>query len=461
MDALAFFLQQLPAGRQHQLFEQQLMLSMQGAAAATHLVALMQACPSLHKLGQLVARQPQLDEGLRHELQTLESLPASCALEELVLQVSAELESHGFDISGLEMSQPPLAEGSVAVVLPFAYRHQRETLEGVFKLVKPGVAEKLSCELDLLPGLAVYLQQRSAELSLPPVDYAELFDTVSRLVRQELDLAAEQQHLATAALLYADHAVLRVPQLLPWCTPRLTAMERIHGVKLTQAELPPWQRLQLARQLIEGLLGQPFWSRGETALLHADLHGGNLWLDEDGRLVVLDWGLVVELGKAQRVALMRMVLGAVSMDPGMVLRGLQALGLDDADGRLTVIVTRSLKSLSGQLQLPGFVWLQSLFDELMKAGWRLPDEFLLLKKTWLALSGVVHSLAGERITADGVLIPQLLQQFVREWPLRGWASATDHGFASHLSTMDILGLAMNSWLLPLRWGQQWQHPSAH
>lgn len=455
-DALAFFLQQLPVRRQQWLIEQQLMLSMQGTTAAAHLVALMQACPSLHKLGQIVARQPQLDEGLRRELQTLESLPARGTLEQLRVQVCAELRTHGFAINGLEMNQPPLAEGSVALVVPFVHHHQGERIEGVFKLLKPGVAKRLTEELDLLPGLARYLQERSVALSLPPVDYSELFDSVSRLLRQELDLQAEQGHLASAARLYADYPGLRVPRLLPWCTPQLTAMERIHGVKLTQAELPAAQRLQLARRLIEGLLGRPFWGRGEVALLHADLHGGNIWLDDQGCLVVLDWGLVVPLSKAQRVALMRLVLAAMSLDAARLTHGLETLGQGAAaDPRLQAVVHDALRALVQQAQLPGFAWLQSLFDSLARAGYRLPDEFVLLKKTWLALSGVVHGLSDGQVEADQVLIPQLLQQFAQEWPLRGWVGASDHGFASHLSTLDLWQLASNAWLMPLRWGQQW------
>ena len=77
--------------------------------------------------------------------------------------------------------------------------------------------------------MGAYLDERCADLRIPPLDYANAFLQVRDKLRHEVRLDREQDHLARARAFYADEPRVHVPALLPHCTPRVTAMERLTG----------------------------------------------------------------------------------------------------------------------------------------------------------------------------------------------------------------------------------------
>ena len=82
-EGMALFLDRLPEARLGAIVAEQFALSA-NAPAAERITALLAHCPTLHKLGQVVARQPGLDAELRRHLQALESLPASTDIDALL-----------------------------------------------------------------------------------------------------------------------------------------------------------------------------------------------------------------------------------------------------------------------------------------------------------------------------------------------------------------------------------------
>ena len=171
-EGMALFLDRLPEARLGAIVAEQFALSA-NAPAAERITALLAHCPTLHKLGQVVARQPGLDAELRRHLQALESLPASTDIDALIAHVRAELGHN----RSLRLADRALAEGSVAVVLPFSWRQDGRSHEGVLKALKPGVAQRLAEELAILPALGDFLARRGAELDLPDIDYRSHLDT--------------------------------------------------------------------------------------------------------------------------------------------------------------------------------------------------------------------------------------------------------------------------------------------
>ena len=176
-EGMAFFLGRLPETRLGAIVTEQLALA-ESASAAARATALLAHCPTLHKLGQVVARQPGLDAEQRRHLQALESLPANVEADTLHQQIAAGL---GAD-HGLHLADRALAEGSVAVVLPFSWRQGGRSHEGVFKALKPGIADRLGEELAILPALGDFLEGRGAELGLPAIDYRSHLAAAGRLL---------------------------------------------------------------------------------------------------------------------------------------------------------------------------------------------------------------------------------------------------------------------------------------
>lgn len=434
-DALGFFLGHLPA---HELEE--IHRGQQGlppwTSPAQRLVLLMRACPTLHKLGQVVARDRRLSEELRGRLVTLESMEATTPPWEI--QAVVERELGPLLESRIRLEPKALAEGSVAVVVPF--RTVPDDSEGVLKVLKPGVDERLWGELDVWSKLGAFLDERCGETDLPAVPYQETFETLRELLVHEIRLEAEQRNLQVAARLYGECDFVRIPELLPYCTPRITAMERIRGPKVTDAgNLSLGARCSLAARLIEALIAHPMWSPRSSVPFHADPHAGNLLLADDGRLAIIDWALVGRLSRVERAGLVQLALGALTLNEPYVLRAIDALSTTNGlkETRVRDVVEKAIRRLE-LANPPGIRWLIDLLDSLsLHAGVRFSSDLLLFRKSFLTVDGVVTDVWRDSIV-DDVLIRSAIRGLWSEWSRRIFASPVSRDFATPVSSLDLL-----------------------
>lgn len=450
---LRYFLAALPEERLETLFVDQLALPAE-ASPAERLVALLRHSPTLHKLGQVVARDRRLAPELRQRLQALESLPASTPMPDLRRILRREL---GNALDSLIVAPQALAEGSVAVAVPFSWPGG----EGVFKILKPGIAARLEEDLAIWVRLAEYLEVESAQLGLPPLDYREILASVGRLLQSEVDLAGEQAHMAAAQQTVPAGVV--VPALLPWCTPRLTAMTRVHGQPITEVDgLDPAERRRLATALVHGLLAQPFLDPAAEAPFHADPHAGNLFRTTDGQVALLDWALVVRVPRPQREALLRLILAALAQDAAGVAEAIAAMALQAPDpATLRAIVATAL----GQVRhgrFPGLGWSLDLLDRIATQGTlRFPEELLLLRKALLTLQGVLADL-DPACPTDTLLLGWGLARFVSELPARALSPLDARAFGCPLSLADLYTWTLSTPAAALRyWTGQWQDWGRH
>ncbi len=454
-EALRFFLASLPAPRLMELLQAQLALPAD-STPLERLLALIHRSPTLHKLGQTLARDPKLAPSLRTALQQLESLPPTTPMSALHPVIESELG----DCLGLALDGPPLAEASVAVVVPCRW-HEPNTgrqIKAVLKVLKPGIEARLREELDVLPDLGNWLETRCAELSLPPVQYRETLASVRGLLLNEVELRHEQEHLTAAARHYANLPQVKIPELLPFSTARITAMERIDGCKVTDADhLSAAARRRLAATAIEALLARPFWSDGPLATFHADPHAGNLFVTGDGRLALLDWSLVTSLDKSQREALVDLGLGALTLDEGRIRRTIARLvavtleptALQDAVAEAIRQVRRGA--------FPGLSWLTALLDRLaISAGAVYPESLTLFRKSLFTLTHVLNDLA-PGYSMDSILIQSGIAQLGREIISRMARHPLSREFGTHASNLDLLSLwAGAPWVATRYWMGHWE-----
>ncbi len=212
--ALAAFLGGLPESHQQTILGEQAALP-QAATTSERLATLARSCPSLQKLGQILARDRRLAPELRRHLQELESLPPSIPFETLRDMLVQELGP--LERLGVTLVPPALAEASVAVVVPFRRHDVSSRLkcpDGVFKILKPGIEERLELELDLLQHVGSYLDQRCDDFRIPHLDYRDSFEQVADKLRHEIRLDLEQRHLRQARALYVTEARVQIPALL-------------------------------------------------------------------------------------------------------------------------------------------------------------------------------------------------------------------------------------------------------
>ncbi len=437
-DGLLFFLERLSPIRQQAILAAQLALPIH-ASRSRRMLALFRLCPTLHKLGQVVAHDRRLSPELRQRLQELETLEPTDSLA----TIRPLLEREVGHLAGLQLGQTAIAEASVAVVVPFIWQQAAAIppQRGVFKILRPGVQERLSEELALWPALGTFLEERCTDHGLPLFDYRNTLESVARLLANEVRLDREQAHLSQAADFYAGSPDILIPRLFPFSTPSVTAMARVDGCKVTLHNLPPSEMRQRAERIIRALLAQPFWgSQQAGAVFHADPHAGNLIATPDGRLAIIDWALTTQLSKAQCEAVVQLALGAATLNDGRVYAAIAALGQPVDIASVQVTVTESIRQVRCG-RFPGFDWVSSLMDTLAAtSAVRFPEELLLFRKALLTLSGVVADVS-EQATIDSILIRHGATDFIEGLPWRPWSwPYCREQVGGHLSNADLFGL---------------------
>jgi ubiquinone biosynthesis protein len=448
-DGLYFFLQHLSAHRLAAITAEQLAMP-EKTSLLDRTIALVRQCPTLHKLGQVVARDRRLPLELRKRLQQLESLRPTTPLSAIRNIIHQELGSP----PGLTIASHALAEASVAMAVPFSWREPgaRTSHHGIFKVLKPGVEERLREELSIWSALGAFLEQRCVHYDLPVLDYADTLEGVRKLLVNEIHLEREQEHLAQAAQFYGDYPQVIIPRLLPFCSSNITAMERINGRKVTDVERSASQRQRLANMVFDALVAKPFWSKGLSTNFHGDPHAGNLFIADDGRLAILDWSLVARLNKSQRVAMVQIVLGALTLDESHICRTVATLvRKPPAESLLRATVAEALRKVI-RGTFPGFDWVLGLLDRLaISTNLGFSDELIMFRKALLTLSGVIADISTQCST-EGVLISSGMRQFQRELASRPFVSVDSRAFGSHVSNMDLYHLWYS---LPLTITRYW------
>ena len=439
VDGLVFFLEHLGEERAFAILAEQALLPAD-AGVNERIVAIARCCPALHKLGQVLARDRRLSAELRKLLQGLESMPSTLGLDEV--RALAEAELGRLADLGIRIDEPPLAEASVAVVVPFeGQRPNGEPLRGVLKLLKPGIEAALEDELETLQRIGALLDERCEAYGLPRIAYEESFCDVRALLAREVRLDQEQAHMRAARTAWASIGDVVIPEVYPFSTPRVTAMQRIDGGKVTDAaaELPRRGRRRLGDLIIRALIAQPVWSAG-TSLFHADPHAGNLFATSDGKLAILDWSLVGALTKADRVALTQIVIGALTLDGQRIRAAIDALSQGRSDGAvLQTVIDERVRALRNGA-FPGMGWVTSLLDATaLHARCRFDGDLLMFRKVLQTLEGVVADVSADA-RPDRVLITAVLKALAAEWSQRLYAMPFSRQFATHLSNLDLAQL---------------------
>ncbi len=451
VDALRYFLSRLSQRRWEDIAAERATMT---AGAAGRIVQLMHACPTLHKLGQVLARHRALDREFREQLQRLESFEPKTPRCEVQAILDRELRE-AIDRYAIELEPRPLAEASVAVVTGCSWSHSANEprRRGALKILKPGVAEKLTEELAILGELADYLDEWRSAYHLPNFEYRETFDTVRELLESETRFEIEQHNLDFAARRYARRDDVTIPAVLPFCTPRVTAMDHIDGTKVTHGEeLPAARRQAIARTIIDALLGDVIFSRESETFFHADPHAGNLLAVPDGGLAILDWSLTGRLTKAQREQVVQIFLAALRLDARAIGHAIEPLAVSKpSESAIRDAADRAIDEVV-QGRLPGPTWLTRLFDALAATGVHFPADLMLLRKVILILDGVVADVDAT-ISLDGAILTRAMLEFGGEWPMRMWSPASSRKFSTHVSNADLAGAwaalpatALNYWL---------------
>jgi ubiquinone biosynthesis protein len=287
-----------------------------------------------------------------------------------------------------------------------------EAREVAVKLLRPGIARAFARDLELLTWLGQLIERTQPALRrLKPV---EVVRTLVEIVGFEMDLRLEAAAASELAENFAGDPGFRVPRVDWPRTGRVVlTLERISGVRIDDRTA-----ILAAGHPLGALLGNAaaafFNQVFRDGFFHADLHPGNMFVAEDGALVVVDFGIMGRLDRATRYYLADMLLGFLSGDYQRVAEVHFAAGYVPA-GQSVAAFTQACRSIGEPIlgrplqEISVGRLLAQLFRITEQFGMETQPQLLLLQKTIVLVEGV-----GRRLDPD-VNIWTLARPLIEAW----------------------------------------------
>ncbi len=351
--------------------------------------------PTFVKLGQLLSSRADLLPGpYLTSLARLQDNVKPFPAEEAERIIQTEL---GIRLSKAFASfdPEPMAAASLGQVHRATLRDGRPV---VVKVQRPGIRSEIAADLEALEEIAGFFDRNTALGQR--YQFFRIYEEFRRALIQELDYQREAANLRMLGESLAEFPHLVIPQPIPDYTTRcVLTMDRIQGRKIT--ELDPLTRMEidgkaLAEELFEAYLKQVLLD----GQFHADPHPGNIFLTDDGRIALLDLGMMGRLTPGMQESLLKLLLAVSEGDSEeaasiavKVSERTEAFQEGDFRREVNLLVAAQHNNTLREMQVGNL--LVQMSRHAGRLGLLVPTELTLLGKTLLQLEAIGNRLDPE------------------------------------------------------------------
>jgi predicted unusual protein kinase regulating ubiquinone biosynthesis (AarF/ABC1/UbiB family) len=274
--------------------------------------------PVYVKLGQLLSTRPDLlPPDYIDALSELQSGVPPVGAAEIEIFIRKNLQRSVEDVFD-EFDYDSIAAGSIAQTHRARLKGGREV---AVKVQRPGIESLVARDISIIKYIAKLVSGTNFGQRYNVVALADEF---SRAIQAELDFSQEasytdrlRKNLSDSPWFDPDSIV--VPEIIwEYTTSKLMVMQWLQGKPLVLADLQPKQPHKSAvtdRSGVSRLLFRAFFQQYLIdGFFHADPHPGNLFYLDDGRVAILDCGMMGTLDPRTRTALTEMILAIVNTD---------------------------------------------------------------------------------------------------------------------------------------------------
>ncbi len=278
--------------------------------------------PSFVKLGQIFGgRADLLPEPYAERLGTLTDQVPPVPLVAVRLAIDKSL-GRPVDLVFERFDDEPIAAGSLGQVHRARYRGR----DVAVKVLRPGVRELVASDVRVARTILGRLVRWFPSVHTRAM--VAILDEFAVRVKDEMDLRIEAANATAVRANVAGNPRLRVPEVIAEVsTDQVLVLEFMAGTRIDR--LDPARRYGglAIPDVVERLAELYIQMMLIDGLFHADPHPGNLLVGDDGRLILLDFGVVITVTRERRKALVETVFAAVKSDAAGVVNGFYALGL--------------------------------------------------------------------------------------------------------------------------------------
>jgi ubiquinone biosynthesis protein len=347
--------------------------------------------PSFVKLGQIAStRADLLPADLIAELKKLQDAVPPVPFDVIKAQVERSL---GIELSEVyeNVDPTPLAAASIAQVHRATLRTEEGPRDVVVKVQRPGIAQTIASDLDILHAFAALVERAIPESRLySPVGLVQQFD---RAINSELDFTSEAENALRFANNFAGHPHVKFPHVYRQASSKqVVTLEYLDGKKVYDAIAAGHSGKRITRIALEAIVKQIY----DDGFFHADPHPGNVLVLGDPEapvLAMIDLGMVGRLSPRMRDLTIDLMVAAARRDYEAIADAMYAIGtptkkidMNAYRAEVALLADKYLGRKLKDIELSGMI--RDLVQGASKYGIEIPTDFMLVGKAIMTIEGV-------------------------------------------------------------------------
>lgn len=351
-------------------------------------MALVELGPTFIKLGQMLgARGDLLPPPVVSEMRRLQDEGPTVPFDQVRGLIEREL-GRPLEQCFASVDPTPLSSASLGQV------HAATLFGGsevTVKVLRPGVRQTVEADLQILSDLATLLHRQVA--SLRRYNMPAFVRQFAAQLEDEMVYTFEAHNAGRLRRCMAEAGYrIRVPEVIWELTTReVLTTQRLWGHRVDELPeaIPEVDRAEVAREIGRAMLHQVF----VEGFFHGDPHQGNVWIADDGWVVLLDFGIVGYLDPRMRRLLGQTVGRVLDQDVDGLVSVLGEIGSTGPDTDLAALRTELARMVSRFLLLPRRDFpIGEMLTRAVRALWlnnvRVPPQLSLVAKAMLVAEGV-------------------------------------------------------------------------
>ena len=349
------------------------------------------------KLGQFLATRPDIiGEDLSKKLENLQDKLPPFPIYQAKEIIRQDLGDNTFN-SIVNLSEP-VAAASIAQVHKAQINDDGTLKDVAIKILRPDIKRIFNEEIDAMMLLAFLIEsviKKTKRLKL-----IEVVFLLKEITNLEMDLRFE----AAAANEYADNtkndAGFKVPQIFwNFTSENVMTLDWIEGISIRETKELQNRNIdtnKIAEDIIQHFLRHAV----RDGFFHADMHQGNIFIDNDGKIVPIDFGIMGRLDKMSKRFLAEILFGFIQRDYKKVAEVHLIAGLVPKEVPIDDLA-QALRSIGEPIfgqkvkDISGGKLLKQLFDVTEKFNMQTQPQLLMLQKTMVVVEGVARKLNPE------------------------------------------------------------------
>lgn len=267
--------------------------------------------PAFIKIGQLLgSREDLFHSSFIEQMKLLRDKVKGIAFEDAIHEIERSLGRNISDVFE-SIDKEPIGTASIGVV----YKATLKTGEDVvIKVRRPHMAKLIRMDMDIFTFIVGSLENVSEDLRY--LGLSKLIEDFSMTLENELNFRYEAQNckrLKKNLIKHDKDGIIYIPEVFDeFCSEHLLVMEFIKGTAFSSKKI-----LELKQELFPkmergvGIFLKTFLMDG---FFHADLHGGNFFYMDNGRIGLIDFGLMGSLGKKGKISFLSMLYSLMTFN---------------------------------------------------------------------------------------------------------------------------------------------------